>query len=53
VDSRKGYFETVNGGTIFLDEIAEMDLGMQSKVLRVLPEREIIRVGGNEKVPHA
>ena len=36
VDSRKGYFETVNGGTIFLDEIAEMPLGTQARLLRVL-----------------
>ena len=36
VDSRKGYFETVNGGTIFLDEIGEMPLGTQARLLRVL-----------------
>ena len=47
---KAGKFEEANGGTIFLDEIAEMDLSMQSKILRVLQEREIIRVGGNEKV---
>ena len=35
-DTRKGYFETVNGGTIFLDEIAEMPLGTQSRLLRLL-----------------
>ncbi len=49
--SRKiGKFEEANKGTIFLDEIAELDLSLQSKILRVLQERELIRVGGNEKV---
>jgi DNA-binding NtrC family response regulator len=45
-----GKFEEAAGGTIFLDEIAELDLNLQSKILRVLQEREIVRVGGNEKV---
>jgi two-component system response regulator AtoC len=49
--SRKtGKFEEANKGTIFLDEIAELDMSLQSKILRVLQERELIRVGGNEKV---
>lgn len=47
---RKGKFEEAGKGTIFLDEIGEMDAGMQSKLLRVLQEREVIRVGGNEVV---
>jgi DNA-binding NtrC family response regulator len=47
---KAGKFEEANGGTIFLDEIAELDLSLQSKLLRVLQEREVIRVGGNENV---
>lgn len=45
-----GKFEEANGGTIFLDEIAEMELSLQSKILRVLQEREVTRIGGNEKI---
>ena len=48
VDSRKGYFETVNGGTIFLDEIGEMPLGTQARLLRVLESGEFIRVGSSK-----
>ncbi len=50
VARKAGKFEEANGGTIFLDEIAELDLSLQSKILRVLQEREIVRVGGNERV---
>lgn len=50
VAQRIGKFEEANKGTLFLDEISEMDLNMQSKMLRVLQEREIIRVGSNKEV---
>ena len=45
---RKGKFEEANGGTLFLDEIAEMELNLQGKLLRVIQERELTRIGGNE-----
>jgi DNA-binding NtrC family response regulator len=47
-EQRKGYFETVNGGTIFLDEIGEMPLGTQARLLRVLETGEYIRVGSSK-----
>ena len=47
-DSRKGYFETVNAGTIFLDEIGELPLGTQARLLRVLEAGEYIRVGSSK-----
>jgi len=47
-EARKGYFETVNGGTIFLDEIGEMPLGTQARLLRVLETGEYIRVGSSK-----
>ncbi len=48
VTRKIGKFEQANNGTLFLDEIGEMDLNMQSKLLRVLQEKEITRVGGND-----
>lgn len=48
LDFRKGYFETVNGGTIFLDEIGELPLGTQARLLRVLEAGEYIRVGSSK-----
>jgi DNA-binding NtrC family response regulator len=47
-DARKGYFETVNGGTIFLDEVGELPLGTQARLLRVLETGEYIRVGSSK-----
>jgi transcriptional regulator with PAS, ATPase and Fis domain len=47
-DARKGYFEVTDGGTIFLDEIAEMPLGTQARLLRVLENGEFIRVGSSK-----
>ncbi|MCO5247502.1 MAG: sigma-54 dependent transcriptional regulator [Chitinophagales bacterium] len=46
-EKRKGYFETVNGGTIFLDEIGELPIGTQARLLRVLESGEYIKVGSS------
>ncbi len=48
LDARKGYFEVTDGGTIFLDEVAEMPLGTQARLLRVLETGEFIRVGSSK-----
>lgn len=50
VTRRIGKFEEAEGGTIFLDEIGEMDPNLQAKLLRVLQEREITRIGGNQVI---
>ncbi|MEK6477904.1 sigma-54 dependent transcriptional regulator [Catalinimonas sp. 4WD22] len=48
MDSRKGYFEVTHGGTIFLDEIGEMPIGTQARLLRVLENGEFIKVGSSK-----
>jgi DNA-binding NtrC family response regulator len=47
---KTGRFEQANGGTLFLDEIVEMDINLQSKLLRVIQERELVRIGGSEVI---
>lgn len=47
IDKRKGYFETVDGGTIFLDEVGELPLGTQARLLRILENGEFIKVGSS------
>ena len=51
VETRKGFFEEADGGTIFLDEIGELPMNMQVKLLRVLQEKHITRVGDNREIP--
>jgi len=50
IDARKGFFELANRGTLFLDEIGEMPLSTQTKLLRVLEQREFLRVGGESPI---
>jgi DNA-binding NtrC family response regulator len=51
ITRKKGKFELADGGTLLLDEISEMDVSIQAKLLRVLQEREIDRVGGQGAIP--
>ena len=51
VSTKIGKFEQANGGTILLDEISEMELPLQAKLLRVLQEREVDRIGGQKPIP--
>ncbi|AMA73691.1 sigma 54-interacting transcriptional regulator [Aneurinibacillus thermoaerophilus] len=48
---KKGLFEEASGGTIFLDEIGELSMSTQAKLLRVLQEKEIVRIGGTKAIP--
>ncbi|MBM7097640.1 sigma 54-interacting transcriptional regulator [Bacillus sp. H-16] len=48
---RKGLFEQANGGTLFLDEIGDISLKVQARLLRVLQEKELLRIGGSEIIP--
>src|SRR5205823_3699794 len=48
---RKGRFEHADGGTLFLDEVGDMPVAMQAKLLRVLENREVVRVGANDPIP--
>jgi transcriptional regulator with PAS, ATPase and Fis domain len=50
VNQKKGFLEVADGGTIFLDEIGELSLILQAKLLRVLQEREFVRVGGTRPI---
>src|SRR5207253_3698088 len=50
ISQRKGFFELANKGTLFLDEVGEMPMATQSKLLRVLETREFMRVGGEEPI---